>query len=66
MNNKWDYRPSFLVMTSPTLVEKKLLRSSVLVPSRMLVYFPVNHKGQETKTGKKTTWEGQRGKVEEI
>lgn len=67
------YKQDFLSLSSKQLLfrhqeEKKHLKKKVVFLSLAgkLVYFPVTHKEPEPKTGKKTTWEGQRGKVEEI
>lgn len=66
------YKQDFLSLSSKQLLfrhqeEKKHLKKVVFLSlAGKLVYFPVTHKEPEPKTGKKTTWEGQRGKVEEI
>lgn len=46
---------------------KKHLRSDIPVPSQNYLFiFSLIHKGLESTTGKKTSWESKGGKVEEI
>ena len=69
MDKRWL---SLIISNQPrsSLLDTRWRRSTLKVVfwslAGKLVYFPVNHKGPEPKTGKKTTWEGRRGKGEEI
>lgn len=77
IKNEVCYRETFLTEASchfqpngsclDTKMEKRHLNSRILVtgPESLFIFLGIT-KGQSPKTGKKTTWEGRRGKVEEI